>query len=65
MCITWDLEINKSSLKVDAYGGCLVKMKAVLTLLFPWLLFSTLKLPWFVETSKAYYPTVWHIYLAG
>lgn len=56
MCMAWDLEINKSFLKVDAYGGCLVKTEAVLRPLFPGLLFSTFKLPWFVETSKAITP---------
>lgn len=52
VCVTWYCELNKSSLKVDAYGGCLAKMKAILMLLFPVLLYSTFKLPWFIETFK-------------
>lgn len=53
VCVTCDCEINKSSLKVNTYGGCLAKIKAVSMLLFPRLLYSTFRLPWFIETSKA------------
>lgn len=47
----WDKQILSKSRRI--WWVSLVKMKAVLMLLFPWLLYSTFKLPWFIETSKA------------